>query len=104
MFTALAGMYMAAKVNLMQAKANISKHNNQQVSQTLYHNKVDKLDEKEKYKKSKLPESGYMTVEEYEQKSRGLTRKEINESKCTYMFIAWFGCKPGKILPSTISK
>ena len=79
MFTALAGMYMAAKVHFMQTKANMTKNQNQQVSETIYHNKIDKQDAKEKYKRGKLPESGYMTVEEYEQKSRGLTRKEINE-------------------------
>ena len=79
MFTALAGMYMAAKVQFMQTKANLTKHQDQQVSETLYHNKVDKADVKEKLKRSKLPQSGYMTVEEYEQQSRGLTRKEINE-------------------------
>ena len=79
MFTALAGMYMAAKVHFMQAKANITKHQDKQVSETLYHNKVDKMDAKEKFERSKLPESGYMTVEEYEHRSKGLTRKEIND-------------------------
>ena len=79
MFNALAGMYMATKLQFMQAKANMTKNQNQQVSETIYRNKVDKSDEKEKFEKSKLPESGYMTVEEYEKKSRGLTRKEIND-------------------------
>ncbi len=79
MFTTLAGMYMAAKVHMMQAKANLTKNQDSQVSETLYRNKIDKNDEKVKFQKSKLPESGYMTVEEYEQKSRGLTRKEIND-------------------------
>lgn len=79
MFTALAGMYMAAKVHLMQTTANITKNRDKQVSETLYRNKVDKLDEKEKFMKSKLPESGYMTVEEYEAKSRALTRKNISD-------------------------
>lgn len=78
MYTALAGMYMAAKLHLMQAKANIAKHSDAQISETLYRNKVDKFDEKEKYQKSKLPESGYMTVEEYESKSRALTKKTIS--------------------------
>jgi hypothetical protein len=79
MFTALAGMYMAAKVHLMQTTANITKNRDKQVSETLYRNKIDKLDEKEKFMKSKLPESGYMTVEEYEAKSRALTRKNISD-------------------------
>ena len=79
MFTTLAGMYMAAKVGLMQAKENVTKRQDKQISETLYKNKIDKQDEKEKYLKSKLPESGYMTVEEYEEKSRALTRKKISE-------------------------
>ena len=79
MFNALAGMYMATKLQFMQAKANMTKNQNQQISETIYHNKIDKKDVKEKFERSKLPESGYMTVEEYEQKSRGLTRKEIND-------------------------
>ena len=44
----------------------------------MYHNEVNKLDETEKYEKSILPESGYMTVEEYEAKSRPLTKREIS--------------------------
>ncbi len=79
MFNALAGMYMATKLQFMQVKANMTKNQNQQVSETIYRNKIDKSDEKEKFEKSKLPKSGYMTVEEYEKSSRGLTRKEIND-------------------------
>ena len=79
MFTTLAGMYMAAKVHFMQTNANISKHNDKHISDTLYHNKIDKQDAKEQFMKSKMPKSGYMTVEEYESLSRGLTRREINE-------------------------
>ncbi len=79
MFTALAGMYMAAKVQFMQTKANITRRQDKQVSEIIYKNKIDKLDEKEKYKKSKLPESGYMTLEEYEEKSRALSRKNISD-------------------------
>ena len=78
MFTALTGMYMAAKVHFMQAKANITKRQDKQVSEVIYKNKVDKQDIKEKFEKSRLPETGYMTVEEYEAKSRPLTRKEIS--------------------------
>ena len=69
---------MAAKVHLTQAKINVTRKSNTQVSEMVYKNKTDKQDEKEKYKKSRLPESGYMTVEEYESKSRALTKKEIN--------------------------
>ena len=78
MFSALAGMYMAAKVHMSQAKANITKRQDKQVSEMLYINKVNKQDEKEKYKKSVLPKSGYMTLEEYESASRPLSKKEIN--------------------------
>lgn len=78
MFSALAGMYMAAKVHLTQTKANLTRHQDQQVSEMIYKNKVNKSDETTKFKKSLLPESGYMTVEEYEAKSRPLSRKEIN--------------------------
>ena len=77
MFSTLAGMYMTAKVQFMQTKANITKHRDKQVSEMLYQNKVDKSDEKVKYKKSLLPKSGYMTLEEYEAESRALSRKEI---------------------------
>ena len=78
MFSALAGMYMAAKVHLSQTKANFTRNHDKQVSEMLYRNEVNKFDETEKYEKSTLPESGYMTVEEYETKSRPLTKKEIS--------------------------
>ena len=78
MFNALAGMYMSAKLHMMQAKANMTRKQDQQVSEVIYQNKINKSDEKEKFKRSRLPESGYMTVEEYEQKSRALTRKDIS--------------------------
>ena len=78
MFEALAGAYMAAKLQFMQAKENINKKHDQKISETIYKNKVDKADTKEIFEKSKMPESGYMTVEEYETKSRPLTRKEIS--------------------------
>ena len=41
--------------------------------------KIKKEEEKTKYKKSLLPESGYMTLEEYEEKSRAKTRQEISQ-------------------------
>ena len=78
MFSTLAGMYMAAKVHLSQTKANLTRHSDKQVSEMIYKNKVNKHDETEKYEKSLLPESGYMTVEEYEAKARPLTKKEIS--------------------------
>lgn len=78
MFSALAGMIMAAKVHCSEIKTNLTRKNDQQVSEIIYKNKVDKFDETEKYEKSRLPESGYMTVEEYEAKSRAKTRKEIS--------------------------
>lgn len=78
MFSALAGMYMAAKVQFAQTKANLTKRQDKQVSEIIYKNKVNKFDETEKYQKGRLPESGYMTLEEYESKSRGLSKKQIS--------------------------
>ena len=43
MFSALAGMYMAAKVHFTQTKANLTKNQDKQVSEMLYKNKVNKL-------------------------------------------------------------
>ena len=77
MLSALAGIIMAAKVHCTEIKYNFTKKQDQQISETIYKNKVDKLDETEKYEKSILPESGYMTVEEYEAKSKAKSRKEI---------------------------
>ena len=79
MFEALAGMIMAAKVHFQQMKYPFIKRSDHVVAETIYLNEVDKVDEKEKYEKSRMPESGYMTVAEYEAKSRGKSRKEIND-------------------------
>lgn len=78
MFSALAGMYMSAKLQCAQIKNSVTKRQDNQVSEMIYRNKIDKKDEKAKFKKSRLPESGYMTLEEYETKSRPLTKKEIS--------------------------
>ena len=78
MFSTFAGMYMATKVHFSQMKAGFTKRKDQQVSEMIYRNKVNKSDEKEKYKKSCLPESGYMTLEEYESKSKAMTKREIS--------------------------
>ena len=78
MFTSMAGMYMAMKVHFTQMKANMTRKSDQQVAESIYINKINKIDEKEKYEKSRLPKSGYMTVAEYEAASRGLTKKEIS--------------------------
>ena len=79
MFTSLAGMYMAAKVHFAQIKLPFTKRKDRVVAETLYQNEVNKIEESEKYQKSKMPESGYMTVEEYEAKSRAKSKKEITE-------------------------
>ena len=79
MFEALAGMIMAMKVHFQQMKYPFIKRSDHVVAETIYLNEVDKVDEKEKYEKSRMPESGYMTVAEYEAKSRGKSRKEIND-------------------------
>lgn len=79
MFEALAGMFMAMKVHFQQLKYPFIKRSDHIVAETIYMNEVDKVDEKEKYEKSRIPESGYMTVEEYEALSRGKSKKEIND-------------------------
>ena len=79
MFEALAGMIMAAKVHFQQMKYPFIKRSDHVVAETIYLNEVDKVEEKEKYEKCRMPESGYMTVAEYEAKSRGKSRKEIND-------------------------
>lgn len=80
MFEALAGMIMAAKIHGNQMKYPVWKKQDRSVAETIYRNEVDKVGETEKYEKSRLPKSGYMTVEEYEQASRAKTKKEINET------------------------
>ncbi|MBQ4115406.1 hypothetical protein IJD34_08385, partial [bacterium] len=79
MFETLAGMYMATKVHFSQMKYPFMKRRDRVVAEKIYQNEVNKVEESEKYEKSKLPESGYMTVEEYESKSRAKSRKEMAE-------------------------
>ena len=79
MAEAFAGAIMAIKMQFAEMKYPIEKRKDHIISETIYQNKVNKLEETEKYEKSKLPESGYMTVEEYESKSRAKSRKEIAE-------------------------
>ena len=79
MFEPLAGMIMATKVHFSQMKYPFIKRKDRIVAEKIYQNKVNKLEETEKYEKSQLPESGYMTVEEYESKSRAKSKKEISE-------------------------
>lgn len=78
MFSALAASVMAMKVHFTEMKYNLTRKNDRQVSEIIYRNKIDKIGETEKYEKSRLPESGYMTVAEYESKSRPQTKKEIS--------------------------
>ena len=78
MFEALAGMFMSMKLHFAQLKYPFMKRQDRAVAECIYRNEVDKIGETEKYEKSKQPESGYMTVAEYEAKSRAKTRKEIN--------------------------
>lgn len=79
MFEALAGMIMAMKIHFNQMKYSMTKNQDRVVAETIYRNEVDKVGETEKYEKSRMAESGYMTVAEYEAKSRAKTKKEINE-------------------------
>lgn len=78
MFSTLATVIVATKIHFAQTKYKITRKNDQQVAELIYKNEVDKFDEKVKYKKSKMPESGYMTVAEYEEKSKPKTKKEIS--------------------------
>ena len=77
MFESLAGFYMAMKVHFAQMEVPFIKKKDRIVAEEIYKNNVNKLEETEKYEKSKLPESGYMTVEEYEAKSRAKAKKEV---------------------------
>ncbi len=79
MIEAMAGMIMATKIHFSQMKYPFIKKKDRVVAETLYQNEVNKIEETEKYEKSKLPESGYMTVEEYEAKSRAKSKKEMAE-------------------------
>lgn len=79
MIEAMAGAIMATKVHFAQMKYPYYKHKDRAVAECLYTNEVEKLEETEKYEKSRMPESGYMTVEEYEAKSRAKAKKEIQE-------------------------
>lgn len=77
MFESLAGYYMAMKVHFAQINYPFMKRKDRIVAEEIYRNEINKLEESEKYEKSKLPESGYMTVEEYEAKSRAKTKKDV---------------------------
>lgn len=79
MFEAMAGMIMATKMHFAQMQIPFVKKKDRIVAEEIYKNKVNKLEEIERYEKSKLPESGYMTVEEYEAKSRAKSKKEMAE-------------------------
>ena len=79
MFEPLAGMIMATKVHFSQMKYPFIKRKDRIVAEKIYQNEVNKVEETEKYEKSCMPESGYMTVEEYESKSRAKSKKEIAE-------------------------
>ena len=74
MIEAMAGMIMAAKVHFAEMKYPFIKGKDRVVAESIYQNKVNKIEELERYEKSKLPESGYMTVAEYEDKSRAKSK------------------------------
>ena len=79
MFEAMAGAVMATKIHFSQMKYPFVKKKDRVVAEEIYKNEVNKLEEEEKYEKSRLPESGYMTVEEYEAKSRAKSQKDLIE-------------------------
>ena len=78
MFSAVSAAIMATQVHMTQVKNSFSKRSDHIQAEYIYKNKIDKIDATEKYQKSRLPESGYMTVAEYEAKSKPKTKKEIN--------------------------
>ena len=80
MFESLAGIFMATKIHFAQIKYPFIKRKDRVVAEKIYQNEVYKLEETEKYEKSQLPESGYMTVEEYEAKSRAKSKREMEEN------------------------
>ena len=77
MFETVAGIYMATKIHFAQMKYPFAKKRDRIIAEEIYKNEINKIEETEKYEKSKLPESGYMTVEEYEAKSRAKSKKEM---------------------------
>ena len=77
MIEALSGLIMATKIHFSQMKYPYDKKKDRVVAEELYQNEVNKLEATEKYEKKLLPESGYMTVEEYEAKSRAKSKKEM---------------------------
>lgn len=79
MLSTFAGMVMAFKVHVNQMKYPIMKKRDRGVAECIYQNEIEKVDEIEKYEKSNMPESGYMTREEYELKSRAKSKKELQE-------------------------
>lgn len=79
MLSTFAGMVMAFKVHVNQMKYPIMKKRDSGVAECIYRNEIEKVDEIEKYEKSMMPESGYMTREEYELKSRAKSKKELQE-------------------------
>lgn len=79
MLDAMAGAIMATKIHFAQMKYPYLKHKDRAVAECIYQNEVQKIEETEKYEKSQMPESGYMTVEEYEAKSRAKSKKQIQD-------------------------
>lgn len=79
MFDSLAGIVMATQIHFAKMEIPFIKKRDRIVAEEIYKNEVNKLEETEKYEKSLLPESGYMTVEEYESKSRAKSKKEMQK-------------------------
>jgi len=81
MTTSFAAMMMSWHLHCEQTKCKMTKRRDSGVAESLYVNKVNKIEEKEKYEKKKLPQSGYCTVEEYEAASRAKSKDEIKVEK-----------------------
>lgn len=77
MYEFFAGMAMGAQIHFNKMKYPIIKRTDRAAAECIYQNEVNKVEVQEKYEKSRMPESGYMTVEEYEAQSRAKSKKEI---------------------------
>lgn len=72
MFYAIIAIFFVTFVRMQFDETHIGEPHNPILKEYKYEYKVQKEILKEEYKKSKLPKSGYMLTEEYEQQSKGI--------------------------------
>lgn len=72
MFYAIIAIFFVTFVRMQFDETHIGESHNPVLKQYQYEYKVQKEILKEEYQKSKLPKSGYMLKEEYEQQSKGI--------------------------------